>query len=305
MRLPMRLDEDQLWCAWEAIRRGGKSAGPDGLTVVHFRGRQVAEIEALLRDLRTGRYAPGTYRAVQVPKESGGSRVLAIATVRDRVVQRLLHDRLLPVVERTALDCSFAYRPGRCHLDALERVAAWREAGFRHVVHADVRSCFDEINLLLVAMLMERAGVDDEVREIALECLSAGFSGRPRPDDLRGLPQGAVLSPILCNLVLTEFDRAMAGRHRRLVRFADDFVILCQSPATCERMLDRARTALADLGLAVNERKTEITSFGQGFHYLGARLVGGFIIPEKKAPYIRNQDLLGPCKRHSGLGWVF
>jgi CRISPR-associated protein Cas1 len=301
----MRVNEDGLWLAWEGIRHGGKSAGPDGISLVDFRRRHVREIEALVEELRRDRYRPGLYRAVQVPKESGGRRILTVADVRDRVVQRWLHDRIAPLVEQVSLDCSFAYRPRRCHLDALERVAALRDAGFRHVLHSDVRNCFDEINLLLVAMLMQQAGIGDEPAQMILECLSAGFVGIPRPDDVHGLPQGAVLSPVLCNLVLTEFDRALQGRHRRLVRFADDFLVLCQSEAGCERALERAREALADLGLAVNEGKTQITSFEQGFRYLGAKVVRSFIIPEKRRPYHGMQHPSEPCRKHPRLDWVF
>lgn len=301
----MRVDEEALWSAWESIRHGGKSAGADGRTLKEFRLRQADEIKTLIKELRRDRYCAGLYRAVVVPKETGGSRILAVANVRDRIVQRWLHDQISPIVERSSLDCSFAYRPGRCYLDALERVAALRDAGFRHVLHSDVRNCFDEINLLLLGILLKQAGIEQQLVELILECVSAGFVGIPRPHDMQGLPQGAVLSPVLCNLVLTEFDRAMQGRHRRLVRFADDFLVLCQSEAGCQRALERVRRALADLGLALNEQKTEITSFEKGFRYLGAKIVRNFIIPEKRQPYHSMQDLSAPCRRHPRLDWVF
>lgn len=281
----MPIEEHEVWQAWEALRTGGKSAGPDGISVADFRRFQVREIEGLLEELRAGRYLHGLYRGVQVRKPTGGRRTIAVANVRDRVVQRVLHDRLAPLIEATALDCSYAYRPERCHLDALERVGAFREDGFRHVIHADIRDCYDEISLRLVELLLGPLGVDDATLQLVLECLSAGYVGAARPPDMQGLPQGAVLSPILCNLVLTEFDRAMQGRHRRLVRFADDFVVLCHSEAGCLRHLARVREALANLGLEPNERKTEITSFDEGFHFLGARLVKSFIVPEKRPPY--------------------
>jgi group II intron reverse transcriptase/maturase len=301
----MRIDGEELWQAWEVIRRGGNAAGPDGVTVPDFRRHQVREIEALMRELRTGRYAPAAYRAIQVPKPSGGRRTLAVATVRDRVVQRALHDRILPAIERVALDCSFAYRPGKCHLDALAEAGRMRDSGFRYALRADVRNCFDEVNLFLVAALLRDLGVPEELLQLMLECLSAGFVGHRRPDDAHGLPQGAVLSPIICNLVLTQFDRAMAGRHRRLIRFADDFLILCQSATGCERALDRASEALGGIALALNDAKTEITDFGRGFRFLGARLVGSFIIPEKRPPYGPSARRFGapaPCRR---LDWIF
>lgn len=301
----MRLDEDGVWLAWEGVRHGGKSPGPDGQTLAGFRRRHAREIERLVEEIRRDRYRPGLYRAVQIPKEAGGQRIITVADVRDRIVQRWLHDQVAPVVERLSVDCSFAYRPHRCHLDALERVAALRDAGFRHVVHADVRNCFDEINLLLVAMLMEQAGIEPDLAQLILECLSAGFVGIPRPDDLHGLPQGAVLSPVMCNLVLTEFDRALQGRHRRLVRFADDFLVMCRSHSGCERALERSRDALADLGLAVNERKTEITSFDHGFRYLGANIVRSYIIPSKMQPYRAVQHPTAPCRKHPRLDWIF
>jgi group II intron reverse transcriptase/maturase len=298
----MRLEAGELEAAWDAIRKGGKAAGPDGMRLPQFACHADRELARLERDLRTGRYAPGLYRTVGVPKEDGGRRWLCVSNLRDRVAQRVLLARITPAIESASLPCSFAYRPGLSHYHALAAVREARDRGFVHLLRADVQECFDRISHELLAELLAELPLDRDIRRLVLECIGAGQVGRPALEI--GLPQGAVLSPALCNLVLTHLDRALSVRHLRPIRYADDFVVLALSARACESAQERAAYALWQLGLNLNERKTQITGFRQGFRFLGARFSGSFMTFEKKGRYCLVYPRPYPRRRGDGLGYL-
>jgi group II intron reverse transcriptase/maturase len=300
--VPIRISDDELWEAWTAARRGGRAAGPDGVSLQEF-GRGVARrLAALGRRLRSGRYAPGPYRRVCLPKPTGGVRTICVANVGDRVVQRALHHRLLPHVEAVSLPCSFAYRPSLSYRDAWAAVARHRASGFQQVLETDVEKCFDRIRIELVREMITQVVRDQPLIELVLECLTAAHEGAA---DL-GLPQGAAISPCLCNLVLTDMDRALARRHMRLVRYADDMVVMCRSHGGVERALERAEEALASLGLSLNRRKTQVSDFRSGFDFLGARFVGGMVLAGGVAPYGAGRPAPSPRRRRPRkLTYVF
>ncbi|MBP8954988.1 MAG: RNA-directed DNA polymerase [Armatimonadetes bacterium] len=286
----MRFSREEVEAAWAAIRKGGRGAGVDGVSLPDFRAHVDHEIPDLLRELNAGRYIPQPYRLVWVPKENGGVRPISVATVRDRLAQRVLLDRIQPIVERISLPSSFAYRPGIGVRQAVQAVCNARVSGFTEVLEADIANCFDNIDLNLVERLLADLGVETALLDLILQCLAAPGKAAGVRGDTLGLPQGAVLSPTICNLVLTGLDRALARRHRRLVRYADDFVVLCRSARACASAEKEVRNALSDLGLELNPRKTGMADFGQGFQFLGTRFVGTFTIVEKAAPYQGRRD---------------
>lgn len=295
----MRLFPREISIAWKSVRHGGKAPGPDGVTVAQFASRQEEEIARLEDDLRTGRYIHGPYRKVHVPKNDGGLRLLCLANFRDRLVQRLLLERITPALEALSSDASYAYRPGRGVKHALAEVARWRDRGFAHVLRADVKDCFETIQLELLEEMLVSLPVGEEIRQLILEAIAAAWQGGP----FQGLPQGAVLSPALCNLVLTPLDRAMEGKHFRFVRYADDFIVLAQSRRALETAERRAAYALWQLGLRLNDRKTVFTNFDRGFTFLGARLVKSFIIPIKPVRYPKRPPGPPTRRRGDGLGY--
>jgi group II intron reverse transcriptase/maturase len=300
----VRVDAAELQVAWDAIHRGGKAPGPDGISARAMVERLSAVLECLARELRQGAWTHGPYRTVTVPKPNGGRRTLCIANVRDRLVQRVLLARITPALEEVSLPCSFAYRPGLSHRHALRMVQECRDRGFQYVLRADVRDCFDTIRLEIVRQLLEQLTLDDEVAQLVLESIAAAKLGN-QPDVARlGLPQGAVLSPALCNLTLTELDRAVGDSHVRLVRYADDMALMALSERGLSRARERAEYALWTLGLKLNETKTYVTDFEQGFRFLGARVIGSFVVPDKGPRYPGKYPPPFPRRRRDGLGYL-
>lgn len=271
------LRRDVLWRGWVAVRRNDGAPGIDKLTLdaVEEYGidRFLAEIEAELRD---GRYRPLPARRVLIPKpgQPGQQRPLAIASVRDRVVQAALKIVFEPVFEADFLPCSVGFRPKRSAHDALQVLTdeAWR--GRVWVVETDIANCFEAIPKDRLMHAVEERVCDQSVLRLLRVVLGAGVmtDGVVRRS-VTGTPQGGPLSPLLCNIYLHRMDRVWDVReHGVLVRYCDDAVVMCKSRQQAEAALGRLRQLLADLGLEPKEAKTRIVRLevdGPGFDFLG------------------------------------
>jgi RNA-directed DNA polymerase len=271
------LRRDVLWRAWVAVRRNDGAPGIGKLTLgaVEEYGidRFLAEIETKLRE---GSYRPLPARQVLIPKpgQPGQARPLAIASVRDRVVQAALKIVLEPVFEADFLPCSFGFRPKRSAHDALQVLTdeAWR--GRVWVVETDIANCFEAIPKDRLIQAVEERVCDQPVLKLLRVVLGAGVmtDGVVRRS-VTGTPQGGPLSPLLCNVYLHRLDRVWDTReHGVLVRYVDDAVVMCRSRQQAEAALARLRQLLADLGLEPKEAKTRIVRLevgGPGFDFLG------------------------------------
>ena len=261
--------EEALWRAWRAVRANGGAPGSDNLDLATFEARLDERLATLRAELTNGSYRPQRVISFSVRKASGGMRPLALWAVRDRVAQRAVYDWLEPQFEREFLDCSHGYRPGRSVDTAVASVVAARDEGLRWVMETDIRQCFDSIDPLLLIEILRRRRLRYDVRwllELWLMAPVVGPDGARRPV---GVAQGNVLSPLLCNLYLHPFDEIVTGQGRRLVRYADDLVILTRKRH--EALAAQAETtgALAKLRLEVKPDKTAIRSFDEGFKFLG------------------------------------
>jgi len=267
---------DTLWSrerllhAFRRVRANGGGPGVDKESLNDFE----AHLEANLRDvqdaLRQGRYRPQPVRRVWVPKASGGQRPLAILTIRDRIVQRVVYDTLAPLYDPVFLDCSYGFRAKRSLQDAVASVCRHRDQGRCWVVDGDIKSCFDAIDHdLLMGMLAERVSDQSLLRLIRGWLKADVLSGRERCRPMMGACQGGVLSPLLCNIYLHGFDKAITEAGLALVRYADDWLILCERRSECDRALALAAQSLGRLRLTVNPYKTRIVHFDQGFAFLG------------------------------------
>jgi len=266
--------EEQLWLAWERTRANNGAAGSDGMTIARFDAFAKPAIARLSGALRSFRYRPGEARRVYVPKKSGGVRPLDIPNIVDRVAQGAASLTLMPVLEPEMEASSFAYRPGRGVMDAVRRVSALRRDGFVHVVDADISRFFESVpHEPLLARLERLTGGEAILDLIALWLEWYAPAGV-------GLPQGSPLSPLLANLYLDSADEAMEGRGVRLVRYADDFLLLARSADKAEAALKGAREVLAGLGLELNLDKTRLVSFDQGFRFLGHLFVRSLVARE-------------------------
>jgi CRISPR-associated protein Cas1 len=268
---------------WERVELNHGAPGADGVTVEDFSERLDTELLRLQDELLSGQYKPMHLIRVEVPKPAGGIRRLAIPTVRDRVVQSALYKLLIPWFDTTFEDESFGYRPQRSHQLAQRKVSHWRDQGYVWVVDADIEDFFNEIDRGIL-MSKIRALITDTsllaLIESWLEC-PVDEGGYLRVPD-RGIAQGSPLSPLWANLYLDEFDEEIADEGFKLVRYADDFIILCKSPEKARDGLGKAECILNRLGLNLHPEKTRITSFQDGFHFLGALFVRSVVLESPK-----------------------
>jgi group II intron reverse transcriptase/maturase len=256
--------------AWQQVRRNGQSPGVDHVSAAQFGTNLRHELGKLRAELIERRYRPRPVQRYYKRKASGKRRALSIWTIRDRVAQRVILEHITPTLEALYLACSYGFRPGRRLDQAWAAVMDGYQRGLRWVVDADIADCFDAIPL---PPLMERvravipSGRVVELIDGWLHTPIAGQAGK-----IAGVSQGAVISPQLTNLYLHRLDVAIVRFPAvKLVRFADDFVILCPNRAVAHAALQLARWTLRGMELSLNEQKTRIVQWDQGFNFLGAQ----------------------------------
>lgn len=259
--------------AWAKVLANGGAGGGDGVTLRQFLVNAPMRLARLQHALATGHYQPGPLRRVDIPKRDGAKRGLAIPPIVDRVAQTALLLILAPLIDPEMEDSSFAYRAGRSVQAAVERVRALHAAGQIFLVDADIEDFFDNVpHDKLMVRLAETMTDGPATNLIGLWLEHSAAGGR-------GLAQGSPLSPLLANLFLDRLDEAFADRDAHIVRFADDFVILTASQAGADAAHAKVRRMLAEQGLALNAGKTRVTSFDQGFRFLGHLFVRSLVLP--------------------------
>ena len=250
------------------------AAGVDHVNVEEYLGQADENLRKLGEQLRQGTYQPQAIRRVYIPKlGSTQKRPLGIPTVRDRVAQTAVVHVLMPIFERDFSMFSYGFRPGLGCQPALDRVEELLKAGYRYVVDADLKRYFDTIPHERLMQRIREKVADGRLLKLIESYLKAGIL-----EDLRewtpteGAPQGAVLSPLLSNIYLDPLDHLMAARGFEMVRYADDFVILCRSKAEAERALDEVKAWVEANGLTLHPDKTRIVDTQtEGFDFLGYR----------------------------------
>ena len=291
------VDPLRLRAGWRRVKAGGGMGGTDGVTVRMFELRLEAELDALATELRNRTYRPEPLLRFDVPKASGGVRALSVPAVRDRVVQSAALIALEPTIERELEAASFAYRSGRSYHDAIETLRRLRDEGFVWVVDADIESFFDRVDHDLLLERLAELVPDPDVLHLveAWITVDARYRGR-RVARAEGIPQGAPISPLLANLFLDRFDEAIAAEGHRLVRYADDFVILCRTRPRAEEALRLTEGVLGDLELRLNEEKTQITSFDAGFRFLGSLFVRSLIVSSEHELPNHDAEVAAPAE---------
>jgi len=268
-----------LEAAWEKVRANAGAAGVDRQSVERFEANEDLYLVELAAALHEGSYRAQPIRRVDIAKGDGRTRPLGIPTVKDRIVQTAVKFALEPIFEATFCPASYGFRPGRGCQDALREVDQLIADGHAFVVDADFASYFDSIPH---ERLMQR--VEERVSDGRILALLRGWLGQ---DILRGLerwtpttgtPQGAVISPLLANIYLHPLDELMAARRYRMVRYADDFVVLCKSREEAAAALADITAWVTENGLHLHPDKTHVgdcRQVGEGFEFLGYRFEAG------------------------------
>jgi RNA-directed DNA polymerase len=275
-----------LYAASLSVLGNEGAAGVDHQTVTQFEDRKLEELKRLEEELRTGKYQPRPVKRVWIPKPgSTEQRPLGIPSVRDRVVQTALLHVLEPIFDITFAEHSYGFRKGRgCH-HALERIETLLSEGYVHVVDADLKSYFDTIPKdRLMNRVRERVS-DSRVLGLVESFLEQGvMDGLSLWTPETGTPQGAVISPLLANLYLNPLDHLMAEAGIAMVRYADDFVILCRSRAEADQALAKVKQWVEENGLTLHPTKTKIVEARtDGFDFLGYTFRGELRLPRKKS----------------------
>ena len=278
--------ERNLRAAFQQVAKNDGAAGVDHETVQAFERQLTETIRWLSEKIRTGTYTPQPIRRAHIPKlGTNETRPLGIPTVRDRVVQAAVVNVIEPIFERDFAEHSYGFRPGRGCKDALRRVSQLLKEGYVHVVDADLKGYFDSIpHDRLMSRVKERIA-DGRVLRLIGDFLKADIlDDMKRWTPEQGAPQGAVLSPLLSNVYLDPLDHLMARHGIEMVRYADDFVILCKTAEDAARALELVKQWVAGNGLTLHPEKTRIVdSRTQSFDFLGYTFQGQEHWPRKKA----------------------
>lgn len=260
--------------AFDRVEENRGCAGVDGQTIDVFRLQLDVNLRRLQHLVRTGRYRPLPLLRVRIEKPIGGKRSLSIPAVRDRVAQTAALLVLEPVLDPEFEEVSFAYRKGRSLDQAIRRVVALRDLGYRWIVDADIDEYFDTIPHDALLELLKGYVGDERLLELIRLWLEGKVLVDGRLHDIpAGVPQGSPISPLLSNLYLDRLDEAFLRRGHKLVRYADDFIVMCRSRPQAQAALELSAEVLSDLRLKLDPEKTSLTDFDTGFRFLGVQFL--------------------------------
>lgn len=268
-----------LAAAWHKVASNGGAAGVDRQSIDRFAARSDEYLGELAQSLKERSYRPQAVRRVEIPKGDGRTRPLGIPTVKDRIVQTALKFVLEPIFEAQFLNGSYGFRPGMGCKDALREVDGLLREGCTFVVDADLQNYFDTIPHARLMQRVEEHISDGPVLELIANFLKQDIMYEARSwTPVGGTPQGAVISPLLANVYLHPLDALMKADGYRMVRYADDFVILCGSREEATQALEKVRSWVTENGLTLHPDKTHVGDCrqpGEGFEFLGYRFEAG------------------------------
>ncbi len=291
------LERDNLNRAYKQVKRNHGAPGIDGMTVEDALSWIRENRDGLLQSIREGHYKPSPVRRKEIPKPDGGVRKLGIPTVIDRVIQQAIAQKLQPIFEPLFSDGSYGYRPKRSAQQAIRKVKEYADQGYGYAVEIDLSKYFDTLNHELLLNLLRRHIQDKRVILLIKKYLKSGvMEGGVFSKTEEGSPQGGPLSPLLANIYLNEFDQEMENRGVKVIRYADDIVVLSKSKRAAERLLESCRRYLEGaLKLRMNLQKSKVVSVLAIKHF---KFLGFCLGKNGKGIYIRaHRESLAKAKR--------
>jgi RNA-directed DNA polymerase len=295
--------EATLRAAYTQVAANRGAAGVDHVTVEQYAKELDANLRRLNEELRQGTYRPQQIRRHYIPKPgSQEKRPLGIPTVRDRVVQTALRMVLEPIYENDFAAHSYGLRPNRGCKDALRRVQELLAAGYIYIVDADLKSYFDTIPKDRLMALIGHKVADGRITALIASFLEQGvLDGAQEWTPEQGTPQGAVVSPLLSNIYLDPLDHLMAERGFEMVRYADDFVVMCRTEAEAAAALAVVQQWTVSAGLTLHPTKTRLVNEREhGFDFLGYHFEAGRRWPRAKSRKKLRDTIRAKTKRTSG-----
>jgi RNA-directed DNA polymerase len=295
---------ENLWTAWRRVRRNKGAHGLDRMTIKAFEENAEMHLRELQRKLMQKRYQPLPVRRVYIPKASDPSqlRPLGIPTVLDRVCQQAVHQILYPIFAAKFSARSYGYMAGRSAHQAIATILQDVKDGYKHVVDADVTAFFDQLDHTVVMSHVRRLIADGRVLDLIEAFLKAGVQeGNVVSVPSEGSPQGGVISPLIANIVLDTLDKAIEAQGWRHVRYADDFVILTRTSEEAATALQHAKDVLHELKLQVHPGKTRITTFHEGFEFLGFHFRRSVVSPRQRSIDKFKTDIKRLTRRQQGI----
>lgn len=279
---------ENLQSAVKAVVRNKGAGGVDGKTVERYLLESPKRLPQVQAWLKAGQYTPKPVKRVWIPKlGSKELRPLGVPTVEDRVVQTAIRNVIEPIFEHTFAEHSYGFRPGRGAKDALRRVDQQLKAGKVWVVDADIKGYFDSIPQDKLMEAVAEHISDGPLLDLIRRFLGQGVmeSGKGWKPTETGTPQGAIISPLLANIYLNPLDQQMARRGKEMVRYADDFVVMCESQKEAQDVLEELREWMGQAGLTLHPTKTRIVDASQkgGFEFLGYHFERGHRWPRQKS----------------------
>lgn len=266
-----RITDGLMLASFKAVKRNRGAAGIDKVSIKMFEANLTDNLRALMRELKTGSFRPHPLRRHLIPKNETEFRPLGIPAVRDRVAQEVVRRLLNPIFEPLFHPASFGFREGRnCHM-ALDAVLKSMNEGYQFVLDADIRGFFDNLSHQVIMQAVAERVADGNILRLVEKFLTSGVmdNGIFKPTTI-GTPQGGVISPLLANIVLNYLDWQMDRAGLRFVRYADDFVVLCQTQQQAKEALTFVQQVLEQqLGLQLSSEKTKVISYGKGYQFLG------------------------------------
>lgn len=264
--------------AWVKVKRNRGAGGVDGQSISEFESDLEGNLKRLHDELRTQKYQPQPVKRHLIPKsgQPGKFRPLGIPTIYDRVCQQALLNRLEPIFEPVFDEASFGYRRGRSTKDAMRKIWSELEQGYEWVVDADLKDFFGSADHAKLMELLNQRVADGRVLSLLESMMKVGYlEDKKLHQTERGVPPGGVISPLISNILLTPFDREMRRKGYRLTRFADDWLVTCQTRAEAQAVLTFATKVLEKLGVVLHKDKTRLIHVQHGFEFLGYKIKRG------------------------------